>query len=129
VHVGLKSGAEVFSATSRLANPVAAVPSLHTAYPVLIFLFFWSSVGRRRWLLALYPLAMSFTLIYTAEHFVFDVVLGWLYAIAVYFVGSAIYADFFEPTTRRRSARTHARHRWRRTPKSTGAITAPEQPT
>ncbi len=99
VHVGLKSGAEVFSATSHLANPVAAVPSLHTAYPVLIMLFFWSAAGRRRWLLPLYPLAMSFTLIYTAEHFFFDIVLGWLYAFAVYFLGSAVYAAYLERKT------------------------------
>jgi len=91
VHVGLKSGAEVFSATSHLANPVAAVPSLHTAYPVLIMLFFWSAAGRKRWLLPLYPLAMSFTLIYTSEHFFFDIALGWLYGFAVYFIGSKVY--------------------------------------
>jgi hypothetical protein len=94
VQVGLKSGAAVFSATSRLANPVAAVPSLHTAYPVLIMLFFWSSAGWKRWLLPLYPLAMSWTLVYTGEHFVFDIALGWIYAFAVYFAGSAVY-DWF----------------------------------
>ena len=96
VQVGLKSGASVFSATSHLANPVAAVPSLHTAYPVLIMLFFWGAAGRKRWLLALYPLAMSWTLIYTGEHYFFDILLGWLYAIAVYFIGSAVYDWFVE---------------------------------
>jgi hypothetical protein len=30
---------------------------------------------------------MAFTLVYTAEHYVFDVILGWLYATVVYFVG------------------------------------------
>lgn len=99
VHVGLKSGVEVFSATSHLANPVAAVPSLHTAYPVLIMLFFWGAAGRRRWLLPLYPLAMSFTLIYTAEHFFFDIVLGWLYAFALYFLGSAVYDAYLARKT------------------------------
>jgi membrane-associated phospholipid phosphatase len=64
---------------------VAAVPSLHAAYPVLVLLFFW---GRARpWLRALlvaYPLAMAFTLVYGGEHYVFDVVLGWVYAVAVF---------------------------------------------
>jgi hypothetical protein len=96
VQVGLKSGAQVFSATSHLANPVAAVPSLHTAYPVLIMLFFWGAAGRKRWLLLLYPLAMSWTLVYTAEHYVFDILLGWLYAFAVYFIGSAVYDAWLE---------------------------------
>jgi hypothetical protein len=99
IHIGLKSGAEVFSATSHLANPVAAVPSLHTAYPVLIMLFFWSATGRRRWWLPLYPIAMSFTLIYTSEHYFFDIVLGWLYAVGAYVVGSAVYSAYFERRT------------------------------
>jgi hypothetical protein len=88
VHIGLRSGASVFSGTSHLANPVAAVPSLHSAYPMLLVLFFWKSAGKWRWLLPLYPLAMGFTLVYAAEHYVFDVLLGWLYAAVVYFVGS-----------------------------------------
>jgi hypothetical protein len=96
IHVGLKSGADVLSATSHLANPVAAVPSLHTAYPVLTMLFFWGVAGRKRWLLPLYPLAMSWTLVYTGEHYFFDILLGWLYAFAVYFIGSAVYDAFVE---------------------------------
>jgi membrane-associated phospholipid phosphatase len=99
IHVGLKSGSDVFSATSNLANPVAAVPSLHTAYPVLIMLFFWSAAGRWRWWLPLYPIAMSFALIYTSEHYFFDILLGWLYAIAVYVVGSAVYSAYSERKT------------------------------
>jgi hypothetical protein len=27
---------------------------------------------------------MAFTLVYTADHFVFDILMGWAYAIAVY---------------------------------------------
>jgi membrane-associated phospholipid phosphatase len=37
-----------------------------------------------RALLLLYPLAMGFTLVYTGEHYIFDVVLGWVYAVGVY---------------------------------------------
>jgi hypothetical protein len=29
---------------------------------------------------------MSFTLVYTGEHYVFDVMLGWVYAITTFFV-------------------------------------------
>jgi membrane-associated phospholipid phosphatase len=88
VHLGLRSGAAVFSGASNVANPVAAIPSLHSAYPMLIVLFFWKPAGKYRWLLLLYPLAMGFTLVYAAEHYVGDVLLGWLYAVVVYFVGS-----------------------------------------
>jgi membrane-associated phospholipid phosphatase len=41
--------------------------------------FFWPRV-RRRWrpLLGAYALAMAFSLVYSAEHYVFDILLGWL---------------------------------------------------
>lgn len=87
-HLGLQNGASLLSARSHEANPVAAIPSLHGAFPVLLMLFFWRSAGRWRWLLPLYPLAMAFSLVYTGEHYVIDILLGWLYAMVVYFVGT-----------------------------------------
>ena len=92
-HIGLEHGTSLLSATSKFANPVAAMPSLHAAYSALIMLFFWGSVRRRwRWLLALYPLMMAFALVYTAEHYVIDILFGWLYAAVVYFVGARLFA-------------------------------------
>jgi hypothetical protein len=87
-HVRLGNGSGIFSGTGHFADPVAAVPSLHAAYPLLLVMFFWKRAGRWRWLLALYPLAMAFTLVYTAEHFAIDVLLGWLYAVVVFVVGN-----------------------------------------
>jgi membrane-associated phospholipid phosphatase len=58
---------------------------------MLLVLFFWKSVGRWRWLLALYPVAMGFTLVYTAEHFVIDILLGWLYAVLVFIFGNWLF--------------------------------------
>jgi membrane-associated phospholipid phosphatase len=83
---------------SRYANDVAAMPSLHAAYAMLIALVFWPHV-RRAWrpLLVAYPLAMGFALVYTGEHYVSDVLVGWLYAVAAY-VGVEVVA-------RRRAAR------------------------
>jgi hypothetical protein len=43
-----------------------------------------------RWLLALYPLAMGYTLVYAAEHDVVDFLFGWRYAAAVSPVGCRI---------------------------------------
>ena len=103
VHIGLHQGANLLSARGNLANPVAAVPSLHGAYPFLLMLFFWRSAGRWRWLLPLYPLAMGFTLVYTGEHYVFDILLGWLYATTVFVVGNLV-ADLWS----RRKERTRS---------------------
>jgi len=102
-HIGLANGSSVFSATGHFANPVAAMPSLHAAYPMLIALFFWSMI-KRRWrpLLLLYPLAMGFTLVYTGEHYVIDVLIGWLYAATVYFGGSRVYAWWLRRREQRR---------------------------
>ena len=57
------------------------MPSLHAAYALLIGLFFWPLVGPR-WRVALmaYAVAMGFALVYTGEHYVSDVLAGWLYA-------------------------------------------------
>ncbi len=76
--------AALFSKGQASANLVAAVPSLHAAFTALVAMFLWGRVRPRlRPLLALYPLAMGLTLIVTAEHYFFDVLLGWLYAGAV----------------------------------------------
>jgi hypothetical protein len=63
------------------ANAVAAVPSLHAGVPMMLLLFAWPTVSRTtRALLALYPLAMLVSVVYTGEHYVSDVLLGWVYA-------------------------------------------------
>ena len=73
--------AGLFSKGQSSANLVAAVPSLHLAFTALVAMFLWSRVRPRvRPLLALYPLAMGFTLVATGEHYFFDVLLGCLYA-------------------------------------------------
>jgi hypothetical protein len=74
----------LFERGSEYANPVAAVPSLHAAYTLLIVLALWPAARRARPLLALYPPAMAFALVYTAEHYVVDILLGWGYALAAW---------------------------------------------
>ena len=64
------------------SNPVAAMPSLHAGAALLTALFLWPSVSLvGRVLLAAYALAMALTLVYTGEHYVVDVLAGWLVAI------------------------------------------------
>jgi membrane-associated phospholipid phosphatase len=83
----------IFETGSRYANDVAAMPSLHAAYSLLVVLFLWDLVPARlrpvRPVVALYPLAMGFALVYGAEHYVVDIVAGWAYAIAAYVAVSA----------------------------------------
>jgi hypothetical protein len=75
----------VFEKGVHFANPVAAIPSLHAAFALLIALYFWRMAPRFvRPLLAAYPVAMAFALVYTGEHYVIDCLLGWVYTVAVY---------------------------------------------
>lgn len=85
----------LFERGSQYANPVAAVPSLHAAYSLLIVMFLWRYAGRFGPLLALYPLAMAFALMYFAEHYLSDILLGWMYAVFAYWVVSKV-ADSLE---------------------------------
>ncbi len=90
-HVGVHGAAAIFTGGSRFDNNIAAMPSLHAAYPMLLLLFFWPRSGRRiRTVLVTYVLAMAFTLVYTGEHFVIDELVGWSLAVAVYFGVSAL---------------------------------------
>jgi membrane-associated phospholipid phosphatase len=84
-HVPLAHYGSLFEKGQSYANNVAAMPSLHAAYALLIVLYLWRFT-RARWrpLLALYPPAMAFSLVYTGEHYVVDCLVGWVYAIACY---------------------------------------------
>jgi len=65
-------------------NPIAAMPSLHTAFPV--FLSFLS-VKIYRWkgiFVCLYTVLVLFSIVYTGEHYIADILAGILLAAAVY---------------------------------------------
>jgi hypothetical protein len=69
-------------------NPFAAIPSLHGGYAFLVFIFVstlaWRRRGWARWTLiglaALYPLAQSFAVVYTGNHYVVDLLIGFAFA-------------------------------------------------
>lgn len=68
----------------RYGNPnvVAAMPSLHAAYPTLIFLIsiqYWRRVAP---LALLYCLCLWFSIVYLGDHYVVDVLAGIVYALA-----------------------------------------------
>jgi membrane-associated phospholipid phosphatase len=71
-------------------NPYAAIPSLHGGYSFLIFLFAVTLAWNTRWrwvsLLAIaYPLVQSFAAVYTGNHYVVDLLIGYVYATAALF--------------------------------------------
>jgi membrane-associated phospholipid phosphatase len=80
-HVDFEHFGSLFEKGQHYANNVAAMPSLHAGYALLITLYLWRLVPVwARVPLALYPVAMSFALVYTAEHYVVDCIAGWIYA-------------------------------------------------
>jgi hypothetical protein len=97
----LPSFSKVVEHGQALANPVAAMPSLHAGFTLLITLFLWKS-SRWWWRIPLvaYPLLMAFTLAYFAEHYVVDILAGWAYAVAAY----VIVERFASGRARRRAA-------------------------
>jgi membrane-associated phospholipid phosphatase len=74
------------------SNPVAAMPSLHAGAAMLVALFLWP-LASALWRTALlgYVLLMALTLVYTGEHYVVDVVAGWLTAGVGVVVGAAVH--------------------------------------
>ena len=85
-HVPLAHYGSLFEKGQSYSNNIAAMPSLHSAYALLICLFLWR-YARPAWrvVLAAYPVAMAFSLVYTGEHYVVDCLAGWAYATVTFF--------------------------------------------
>jgi membrane-associated phospholipid phosphatase len=82
--LNLHSATALIDQGQASVNLVAAIPSLHAGMTAAVAAFLWHRV-RRGWrpVLVAYVLIMAFTLVYTAEHYVVDIVLGWAFAAAV----------------------------------------------
>jgi membrane-associated phospholipid phosphatase len=92
-HVPIAHYGSLFEKGQHYANNVAAMPSLHAGYALLIVLFLWKLVpGWTRPLLALYPPAMAFSLVYGGEHYVVDCIAGWVYATVTYLAVEHVFA-------------------------------------
>jgi membrane-associated phospholipid phosphatase len=79
--LGLETVNSVLLKGQQWANPTAAIPSLHAAFALFVVVFFWTRMPNRWWrgVSLLFPLAMALTLVYFGEHYVTDIVAGWLY--------------------------------------------------
>ena len=89
-HLGVPTAQSTYE-NSGFVNTVAAMPSLHAAFPLMLLLFFWSAGRWVRLGLGLYTLAMAFTLVYGGEHFVADILAGWAMALGVHALVSVGY--------------------------------------
>lgn len=61
-------------------NPVAAMPSLHAAFPVVCAWLLVAAFGRRAWWAWLYPTSVCVAIVYLGEHYAVDVAAGILLA-------------------------------------------------
>jgi membrane-associated phospholipid phosphatase len=86
--LGYPDGRELSSYVFYGVNPngVAAFPSLHAGYPLLSFLVLRQAFGRIAWLALLYAAAVWWSIVFTGDHYVVDVVGGIAYAAAVYVI-------------------------------------------
>jgi membrane-associated phospholipid phosphatase len=82
--LNLHSATALLDQGQASVNLVAAIPSLHAGMSAALAAFLWHRVHRAwRPVLVAYPLVMAFTLVYTAEHYVIDILLGWAFAALV----------------------------------------------
>jgi hypothetical protein len=83
--LGLHGASAALESAQAGVNRVAALPSLHAAFALLVVLILWphTRAGALRGVLVLYPLAMGLALVYFGEHYVADVILGWIYVVVV----------------------------------------------
>lgn len=73
-------------------NPVAAIPSLHAAYPLLVLLFSLRFFRKKALFFIPYVLSVWFSIVYLGEHYVIDVLLGALYAIVFYVLAIVLHS-------------------------------------
>lgn len=74
-------------------NPVAAMPSLHAAFPILCSFLIWKLFKLKGFILYLYTCLMLFTIIYTGDHYVIDILAGALLAFISYLLSEKIHSN------------------------------------
>ena len=83
----MQSAGVLIDSGQASVNLVAAIPSLHAALSAMVAAFLWRRLHWRwRPLLVAYVVTMAFALVYSAEHYVADILLGWVLAAVVLLV-------------------------------------------
>jgi hypothetical protein len=78
-NVGREINSDLYDRTYSVvgdSNPVAAMPSMHQAITFLVTIFAIRTGGWLRIAGILYAIAMGFSLVYTGEHYVIDILIG-----------------------------------------------------
>jgi membrane-associated phospholipid phosphatase len=89
--MGIKDFSSFYAKLSP--NTVAAVPSLHSAYPALFALFLNRMYGfKKTWWVWLYPASLWLGVVYLGEHYIIDVILGVLYAVLAFVAADRFFA-------------------------------------
>ena len=98
-------GIPLFESMYRHLNPnkFAAIPSLHSAFPLLILISALKRFGRRAWIVAIYPLGVWGSAVYLNHHYLIDILLAVLYVVvAVSVVDRFLYSLLFRKGPLRR---------------------------
>jgi hypothetical protein len=98
--LGLPRAGALLADSQGQVNQVAAVPSLHTAFAVLVCLVLYP-VATRTWMrvaLVAYAALMPVVLVWSGEHYVVDTLLGAAYAGAVVVLASRVGRRSAAPT-------------------------------
>lgn len=75
-------------------NQVAAMPSLHAAWALLVPLFAIKFFKWKGLFFLLYPAGMWISVVYLGEHYVIDVLAGGIYAIFFFFLTNILFRRF-----------------------------------
>lgn len=79
----------VFTLMERASpNIVAAMPSLHSAYPVYMVLYIWHVFGRRVWPSIFLPIGVWLSTLLLAQHYVVDLLAGAVYAVVAFYLAT-----------------------------------------
>lgn len=92
VEVDAILGIEFFAGFYRRStNVFGAVPSLHAAFPLMVWLYVRkSALARYHWGFFAFWLLMCFSAVYLGHHYVIDVALGMVYALVAYGVAEEL---------------------------------------
>ena len=62
---------------SNSSNVFASMPSLHSAYPIVVFFYGWKKgLGWLNWVFFILIIGIWFSAVYTGHHYIIDVILG-----------------------------------------------------
>ncbi len=74
------------------SNPIAAMPSLHAAFPILCSLLLWGIYRWKAFFIYFYTLVIVFAIVYSGDHYVIDVAAGAALATACYIAARTLTA-------------------------------------